>query len=190
MNDNTKKQTFNLQPNFKGKLIELRPLRSEDFEELYAVASDPLIWEQHPARYRYQREIFQKFFDEAILSQGALAILDAKSSEMIGSSRYYDLSAEKSEIVIGYTFLARAYWGGTTNRELKTLMLNHIFQFVDNVLFHVGATNRRSQKAMDKTGAQLLEKKYKLECGEQHEDYYIYRIERLKWSGSGDHRPV
>jgi len=41
--------SFDLQPLLAGELIGLRPLRIEDFNDLYSVASDPLIWEQRPS---------------------------------------------------------------------------------------------------------------------------------------------
>ena len=53
---------FALQPCLKGDLLELRPLCAEDFRDLYAVAADPLIWEQHPCKDRYQEEVFTSFF--------------------------------------------------------------------------------------------------------------------------------
>ena len=172
-----------------GNLVQLRPLKAGEFESLFLAASDPRIWEQHPSPLRYQREVFQKFFDDALASKGALAILDAQTSRVIGSSRYYEYNPQLSEVVIGYTFLTREFWGGPANRELKTLMLDHAFQYVDHVLFHVGATNRRSQKAMEKIGGELIEKKFKLDCGEKREDYFIYRIGRLRNSASDGHKP-
>jgi RimJ/RimL family protein N-acetyltransferase len=57
---------FDPQPILKGELLGLRPLRPEDFDDLYAVASDPLIWEQHPANDGYQKDVFQEFFREAL----------------------------------------------------------------------------------------------------------------------------
>ena len=146
---------FDLQPILKGKLLELRPLRAEDFEELYAVASDPLIWEQHPAHDRYQREVFAKFFREAMESSGALIALDAKGGRMIGSSRFFAYDPTRSEIEIGWTFLARAYWGGAYNGEMKQLMLRHAFRFVERVVFLVGSENWRSRKAVEKIGGVL-----------------------------------
>src|SRR2546422_5259071 len=110
--------SFDLQPHLKGELIELRPLTPEDWDELFAVASDPLIWEQHPESDRYKEEVFRKFFRQAMESGGALVVLDAKDGRMIGSSRFDAYDSEKSEIEIGWTFLARQYWGGTYNREL------------------------------------------------------------------------
>jgi RimJ/RimL family protein N-acetyltransferase len=144
--------SFDLQPNLKGELIELRPLTPEDWGDLSAVASDPLIWEQHPESDRYKEDVFKIFFREALASGGAFVIIDTKSQQIIGSTRFYGYSPEKSEIEIGWTFLARKYWGGRYNRELKQLMLAHAFKFVQNVVFYVGQTNVRSQKATEKIG--------------------------------------
>jgi N-acetyltransferase len=144
---------FDLQPNLKGELIELRPLRPEDWHALFVVASDPLIWEQHPERDRYQKGVFQVFFREALESGGAFVVIDRSSQQIIGSTRFYGYDPEKSEIEIGWTFLARKYWGGRYNAEMKRLLLNHAFTFVQNVVFYVGEKNIRSQKAMEKIGA-------------------------------------
>src|ERR1051325_11264344 len=150
---------FDLQPTLHGHLIEVRPLQSDDFESLFAAASDPLIWEQHPERDRYKREVFQKFFDTAMECKGAFAVIDRKSGRVIGSSRYCHLDSVKREVEIGWTFLERAYWGGIYNSELKKLMIDHAFQFVDRVVFVVGAGNMRSQKALQKIGARVIGKK-------------------------------
>jgi len=144
---------FELQPTLKGGLVELRPLRTEDFEELYAVAADPLIWEQHPASDRYKPDVFREFFREAMESRGAFLVTDAKTGKVIGSSRYNGYSEEKSEVEIGWTFLARSHWGGAHNGEMKRLMLEHAFRFVEKVIFAIGVTNFRSQKAVEKIGA-------------------------------------
>ena len=143
---------FDLQPVLKGELLELRPLRAEDFDALFAVAADPLIWEQHPASDRYQEEVFRKFFQEALESGGALVAIDAKDGRIIGSSRYHGYDETRSEVEIGWTFLARSYWGGRYNGEMKQLMLRHAFQFVDRVVFLIGPQNLRSQRAVEKIG--------------------------------------
>jgi RimJ/RimL family protein N-acetyltransferase len=143
---------FDLQPNLKGKLIELRPLTPEEWADLFAVASDPLIWEQHPESDRYKEDVFRLFFKEALESGGAFVIIDKKRQQIIGSTRFHGYDPEKSEIEIGWTFLARKFWGGRYNRELKQLMLAHAFKFVENVVFYVGQTNVRSQKATEKVG--------------------------------------
>jgi N-acetyltransferase len=143
---------FELQPRLTGRLVELRPLRPVDFEALYAVACDPDIWEQHPVPDRYKKDVFRGFFREALESGGAFAVIDRESGRIIGSSRYYGYDASRREIEIGWTFLARAYWGGVYNREMKVLMLRHAFGFVDRVIFLVGPRNFRSQRAMEKIG--------------------------------------
>ena len=143
---------FELQPNLAGELLELRPLQPDDFAELYAVASDPAIWQQHPVNDRYKEDVFRGFFSEALESGGAFAVIDRGNGRIIGSSRYFGYSDGRSEVEIGWTFLATAYWGGVYNREMKELMLRHAFKYVDTVVFLVGPQNMRSQRAMEKIG--------------------------------------
>jgi len=143
---------FDLQPTLVGEQLELRPLAPADFDALYAVASDPLIWEQHPNRDRWQPDVFREFFRVALESGGALVVVDRRDGRIIGSSRFHGYDEAAREVEIGWTFLARSYWGGTYNREMKHLMLRHAFRFVDSVVFLVGPTNFRSQRAMEKIG--------------------------------------
>ena len=143
---------FDLQPILQGELVELRPLRAEDFEELYAVASDPLIWEQHPASDRFQEAVFRAFFRGAMESGGAFLVHDVEDGRVIGSTRYHGYHETKSEIEIGWTFLARSHWGGRYNGEMKQLMVQHALQFVERVVFVIGVRNVRSQKAIEKLG--------------------------------------
>ena len=145
--------SFDLQPNLKGELIDLRPLTPEDWDDLFAVASDPLIWEQHPESDRYKEDVFKVFFKDALESGGAFVVIDRKNKRIIGSTRFHGYEPEKSEIEIGWTFLARKYWGGRHNWEMKQLMLAHAFQFVNNVVFYVGENNMRSRRATEKIGA-------------------------------------
>ena len=145
--------SFDLQPHLKGDLIELRPIRSDDWGELFAVASDPLIWEQHPESDRYEEQVFKIFFEDALESGGAFVVIDTKTQQIIGSTRFHGYDPKSSEVEIGWTFLARKYWGGRHNREMKQLMLAHAFQFVESVVFFVGENNVRSQKATEKIGA-------------------------------------
>jgi len=146
------KAAFDLQPTLRGDLLELRPLRAVDFHDLYAVAADPLIWEQHPVPDRYREEVFREFFREALESGGTLIAIDARQGQVIGSSRFHGYDTGKSEIEIGWTFLARPYWGGVYNGEMKRLMLGHAFRFVNSVIFLVGPQNLRSQRAVEKIG--------------------------------------
>jgi len=145
---------MDLQPVLEGELVRLRPTVAGDWGALYAVASDPLIWEVHPASDRWQEPQFRAYFEGALESGGGLTILDKATGKIIGASRYYGHQPERDEIEIGWTFLARDYWGGTYNREVKRLMLDHIHRFVGNAVFLVGEGNFRSQRAMEKIGGE------------------------------------
>ncbi len=143
---------FDLQPVLKGELLELRPLRATEFDDLFAVAADPLIWEQHPNSDRHEEAVFRIFFREALESGGALIARDTRDGRIIGSSRFHGYDRERSEIEIGWTFLARSHWGGRYNGEMKRLMLDHAFRFVDRVVFVIGPQNLRSRRAVEKIG--------------------------------------
>jgi RimJ/RimL family protein N-acetyltransferase len=140
------------QPTLTGETVVVRPLRPSDRAEMFAAASDPLIWELHPAKDRYREPVFREYFDDALASRMAFAFVERAGGAVIGSSRYHGYDEKRREIEIGWTFLTRAHWGGRTNREIKRLMLDHAFTFVDTVVFWVGAANRRSQRAMEKIG--------------------------------------
>ncbi|MBI3285901.1 MAG: GNAT family N-acetyltransferase [Burkholderiales bacterium] len=168
---------FQLQPSLVGETISLRPLKTADFESLYAAASDPLIWEQHLEPLRYQRPVFEAgFFVGALTSGAALLVTDNATGKIIGSSRYYDWTPGEREVTIGFTFLARSHWGGATNQEMKRLMLCHAFSWAKAVLFYVAKDNWRSRKAMEKIGGILSHEGRKESNGVVH-DYVCYKIE-------------
>lgn len=146
--------TFDRQPTLHGPLVHLRPLQPDDFDDLFAAANDRLLWEQHPVSDRYTEAGFTRFFDDAIASGGALIASDATTDRVIGSSRYHGYNEAEREIEIGWSFLARSHWGGRYNGDMKRLMLEHAFQYVDYVVFLIGPTNIRSQRAIEKLGGQ------------------------------------
>jgi N-acetyltransferase len=165
---------FELQPALTGRLVELRPLKAEDWDALYGAASDPLIWEQHPESTRWQPEVFRRYFNGAMESRGAFAVIEPTSRRIIGSSRYCSLKAEESEIEIGWTFLTREFWGGPHNGEMKRLMIDHALKFVERVVFVVGENNMRSQKALEKIGANVWKRV-------PEESKVIFAITRAEW---------
>lgn len=174
--DNTDMIQFDLQPHLVGELLELRPMRPEDWEQLYAVASDPLIWEVHPAHDRYKEDRFREYFQEGLQSGGSLVAVDRKTARIIGASRYYWFEPE--ELEIGWTFLARSCWGGVYNAEMKRLMLDHAFQFVDHVVFLVGVDNIRSRKAMKKVGGVLTERRVQRKLHGTTTEYVVFEIRK------------
>ncbi len=140
-------------PTLTGKTIRLRPISKEDFVDLYQVAKDPELWKLHSEPLRYKEEVFKVFFEKAMQSLGCLIVEDLRTGKIIGSSRYYEYVPDRRQVVIGYTFLGRSYWGGVINREMKELMLDYAFQHVDTVLFHTSDGNFISQRALVKLGA-------------------------------------
>ena len=169
---------FDLQPNLKNDFVAVKPLKETDFDILYSVASDPLIWEQHPNKERYKKEVFTEFFKGALESKGAFLVFDSKTNQVIGSSRFYDFNENDKSIFIGYTFLAKDHWGSNYNQVLKSLMLNHAFQFVDNVYFHIGANNLRSQKSIERLGAEKIGQEEISYYGEGKKLNFTYLINR------------
>jgi RimJ/RimL family protein N-acetyltransferase len=169
------------QPSLQNTLVLVRPLQQEDFDALFEVAADPLIWEQHPA-HRYKREVFEVFFSEAIESKGALIIFEKSTGNVIGSSRLQLLTDNDNAIEIGWTFLGRRYWGGAYNGSIKKLMINHAFQFIDEVIFFIDTHNFRSQKSVLKIGAQeLIPSSHPYSKGHSPK-YLTFSIHKDRWN--------
>lgn len=172
---------FSIQPVLENEQYQLIPLQQGDFESLYEVASDPEVWKQHPNKDRYLREVFSNFFEGAMESGGAFKITEKSSGEILGSTRFYDYNEEDSSIFIGYTFYGTKSWGKGINPQVKKIMLQYIFQFVDAVYFHIGKDNMRSRTAMERLGAENL--------GEQEIAYFrepsriniLYQIKKEKY---------
>ena len=170
---------FEFQPtNLRDSIVSLEPLLESDFDLLYAVACDPLIWAQHPNPDRYKEEVFRNYFKGAIESGGAFLIRDIGSGEVIGCSRFYDYSSAQQSVMIGYTFFSRKVWGQGHNAATKKLMLDHALRFVDQVLFHVGEKNLRSRRAMGKIGAELIGTEEVAYYGEPVKTNCVYRMVR------------
>jgi RimJ/RimL family protein N-acetyltransferase len=169
------------QPLLQNELIQLQPLKESDFERLYAVASDPLVWEQHPNKNRYQQEAFQNYFEGAMQSKGAMLILDKATGEVSGCSRFYDYSENDSSVFIGYTFFGRKFWGRQYNPASKQLMLGYAFQYVNTVKFHIGATNIRSQIAIGRIGAVKTKEVIVAYHGEPDRHNFEYELKKEEW---------
>lgn len=172
---------FSIQHPLENDIVLLLPLQETDFDVLYATASDPKIWEQHPNKDRWKKEVFRVFFDGAVQSGGAFKVVDKTTSQVIGSTRFYDYNKQENTIFIGYTFYATSCWGTGINRSVKTMMLDYIFQFVEMVHFHIGSENKRSQIAITRLGAEKAGEQEVAYFGEPVKLNYWYRITRERW---------
>lgn len=171
---------FNTQPTLENQQVLLLPLEATDFADLYAAASDPKIWEQHPNKDRWKPEAFGTFFEGA-MQQKALKIVDKATNTIVGSTRFYGYDAQDNSILIGYTFYTTQYWGKGINPGVKALMLNYVFQFVATVYFHIGASNVRSQIAIGRLGAEKIAEEEVAYFGEAPKLNYVYRLGKDAW---------
>ena len=172
---------INIQPQLENDLVILEPLNQNDFENLYAAAADPKVWEQHPNKNRYKREVFQTFFDGAIESKGAFKIIFKETNQVIGSSRFYDYDENDASIIVGYTFYSTDSWGKGINPSVKKLMFDYIFQFVDKIYLHVGADNIRSQIAVERLGCKKVKEEQIEYFGEEPKLNFIYQLNKVDW---------
>ena len=167
------------QPTLEGPSLLLRPLRADDWDALFAVASDPLIWEVHPAHDRWQEPVFRAFFEDALANEGALVVIEKATGAVIGSSRYQGLEPDNGgSVEIGWTFLARSHWGGAANREMKRLMVAHALHSIAECRFAVGETNWRSRRAMEKIGGRLVERTEQRGMAGEQSHHVFYAIGR------------
>jgi RimJ/RimL family protein N-acetyltransferase len=178
------KTIFDIQPTLENHLLLVRPLTMEDFEALYVVASDPLVWEQHPAKDRWQRDVFKLLFTDAMASGGAFAVIDKQTGKIIGSTRFHRIKESENAIEIGWTFLARKYWGGRYNKSMKQLMIDWALHFVDNILFYIDENNIRSQKAVEKIGGERIFAIEGTSLEVRPSAAVTYCITRKKWAES------
>jgi RimJ/RimL family protein N-acetyltransferase len=181
---NTPPMPLDTQPTLENHQALLLPLQEDDFDALYAAASDPKVWEQHPNKDRWKPAVFRTFFEGAMQSQGAFKIIDKTTGEVAGSTRFYGHDQQQDNIHIGYTFYATRYWGKGLNHQVKALMLNYIFQFVSQVLFHIGAENVRSQIAISRLGAEKIAEEEIAYFGESPKLNFVYKIDKANWLGN------
>lgn len=170
---------MNLQPTLTNELVQIVPLKESDFDLLFKVASDELLWEQHPEKERYKEDVFTKLFEDAISSQTAFKVIDVKTNICIGSTRFYEYNETEKSVAIGYTFIDRNYWATSYNRNLKNLMIDYAFQYVDVIFFHVGDTNFRSQKAVEKLGALHTETVFNSVTKRTH---FTFTLSKKNWN--------
>lgn len=164
---------MNFKVTLKNEAIQLIQMKEEHFEDLYKVASNPKIWEQHFDE-RWKIDVFKKYFNIGLANkEGCFVIVDLKKNQIIGSTRFYTYDSEDHSVKIGYTFISTEYWGSEINRVIKKLMLDYAFEHLGKVYFDVWEHNYRSQKAVGKLGA------IKVESDEKGK--FLYQLDKDQW---------
>jgi RimJ/RimL family protein N-acetyltransferase len=139
---------FDRQPTLQGPTLGIRPLQDSDRDAFLAVASDPLIWEEHPESDRAEPDKAQRFFDDALASGGAV-VVTMETGEIIGSSRFEAPDEARGRVLIDHTFLARTHWTQADYTEIKRLLFDHAFTSVETVELRVGVENTRTRGAVE-----------------------------------------
>ena len=140
--------------NLENDEIALIQTKISHFHELYSVARNRVIWEQHPEKDRWRKDKFKIFFEDGVENNlGCFSIYDKNLSKKIGLTRFYSYDQNDKAVRIGYTFMAPEYWGTGFNQQIKKLMLDYAFKYIDKVYFDIGVNNFRSRRAVEKLGA-------------------------------------
>ena len=160
--------------NLENEIVSLVQTVENHFEDLYTIGSNPIIWEQHLDKDRWKLNNFRKYIDGGIGNkEGCFTIIDKEVNKIIGTTRYYSFNDEEHSVKIGYTFISQHYWGTHMNYQIKKLMLDYVFQYLDKVYFDIWERNYRSQKSVEKLGG----KKLRLEKNNK----FLYLIEKMDW---------
>jgi RimJ/RimL family protein N-acetyltransferase len=166
------------QPTLSHPTVHLRPATPEDWSALFSAASDPAIWAGHPAHDRWREPVFRAFFEEGLASAGMLVAIEPGSGAIIGSSRYDLARVASGEVEVGWTFLVRRHWGGTTNHAMKALMVGHALEQVERVIFIIGETNLRSRTAITRIGAEPTDRRMTVQLSTGQANHLLFAIDR------------
>lgn len=142
-----------------GDAIILRPLTKNDVEGIYACCRDERIW-THMSQTLQTREDVQTYIEEALANQEKgieypFVIVLLATNEIIGSTRFSDISAAHKRLELGHTWLHPSVWRTNINTECKYLLLSYCFNHLQfqRVQIKTGHENIQSQKAIERIGA-------------------------------------
>ncbi len=167
-------------------VVRLEPLRREHAEGLFQASLDADIWTYMPFDPSQSIQSLMGWI-EAAESQGqlAFAIRDVQTGELLGSTRYLNISHENHGLEIGWTWLAAPARRTAVNTECKYLLLRHAFESLGaiRVALKTDSRNLRSQRAIERIGAVregILRKERILADGYQR-DTVMYSITADEW---------
>jgi RimJ/RimL family protein N-acetyltransferase len=151
-----------LKGRFEGRLVVLEPLDDEHAEALFDVAQAQGIFTWFPADPSGSLDDMRRTVAAALVAakegkEVPFAILDARSGEPVGSTRFLEIRLEHLRVEIGWTWLTPRVWQTGMNVEAKLILLGHAFERVGvrRVEFKTDARNARSRGALSALGAQF-----------------------------------
>lgn len=104
--------------------------------------------------YEYNLQLILKVLS-AFESKTAVPFIISHKDQVVGTSRYFDMSEQHKHLEIGFTWFNPSVWRTIVNTETKYLMLRHAFEDMDciRVQLKTDLRNVRSQEAMRRLGA-------------------------------------
>ncbi|HEX9484505.1 MAG TPA: GNAT family protein [Gemmatimonadaceae bacterium] len=143
----------------EGHGVRLEPLAHEHETGLRAAATDGKLWELWytavPEPDHVERYIIDALAGKAAGHMLPWAVVDSKSGEVIGSTRYHDIVPAIDRVEIGYTWYASRWQRSHVNTASKLVLLTHAFESVgcQCVGLRTDNFNFRSQRAIEALGA-------------------------------------
>lgn len=142
-----------------GKHTKVIPMTKEHTEDLYLAGKDQRIWSYMPMTV-YSSVDMAELVDTALEDKHSgkafpFVILNRDNNQIIGSTRFLDISIRNKKLEIGWTWLSPTVWRTTINTEVKYLLLNHCFETLGTIRVQLKTDERnvRSQKAIERIGA-------------------------------------
>lgn len=142
-----------------GRLVQLEPLSLDHVEGLCVHGLDPQLWRWIPSSVGTAAEM--RAYVEAALAEQArgqalpFVIRDRGTGELVGNTRFGNISAADRRLEIGWTWVAARHQRTGVNTEAKTLLLTHAFETLGahRVELKTDALNEKSRTAIARIGA-------------------------------------
>jgi RimJ/RimL family protein N-acetyltransferase len=154
--------TLDIRPvTLEGKHVRLEPLSRDHLDGIVAAGSYPEIWTWLSFQPS-SRDDFVRLIDVALEAQAAgtelpFTTFDRASGEIVGCTRYLNISPRDRRLEIGWTWITPALQRSYVNTEAKYLQLRHCFEELGcrRVELKTDARNAKSRAAMERIGAQF-----------------------------------
>ncbi|HSC83535.1 MAG TPA: GNAT family protein [Pseudomonas sp.] len=163
--------------------LRLEPLSEADLPALLALAESNRETQQFMTgtqRPDWYRDALAEHRDHH-----AVAFAIRLAGELVGTTRFFDFNPVLPSAEIGYTWLDSRQHGTGLNSMIKYLLLRHAFEEwqLVRVQLKTAASNLRSQRAIEKLGAQregVLRNHRRLADG-RLDDSVLYSITDREW---------
>ncbi|MCP1313423.1 MULTISPECIES: GNAT family N-acetyltransferase [unclassified Halomonas] len=149
---------FITEQQLEGQHVRLEPLNAGHIDALAEAVRDGEGWGLWYASVPHPQEMaayVERAMDAASHGELAYAVRQLASGDIVGTTRFYDVSAAHRRALIGYTWYAERVRGTAVNAECKLLMLSNLFEVSQAVAceFRTHFFNRASRAAIEALGA-------------------------------------